>query len=144
MAIDLEKLVPGAGKPSYEELSVSLLDAAIELNRLERGEISSASTVSAVLTNLGLRDHQLASGDDLRQAVDPKTIDIYNRAVSQLTSKLALSINDLAEFIRKYSAYGERVDQRPKGELAEMRSFFLALHRELVEENYNRLEHARG
>jgi len=55
--IDLSKLAPVAEKPSYEELSVQLLDAAIELDRIARGEISESTTVGAVLANLGIRDH---------------------------------------------------------------------------------------
>lgn len=136
--IDLTNLSPVPEKPSYEQLSVQLLDAAIELSQIERGEISAGPTIGTVLSNLGLRDHTLATGDDLRKAVDPRTIDIYGRVVSQLTSHSTRNIHDLAAHIKQFSTF-DAFHHTPD-QLAAMRTFFLALHRELLAENYNRLD----
>lgn len=135
--IDQNNLTPAQHKPSYEELSVQLIDAAIELNRFERGEISQCNTVATALLNLGLRDRQFVTGDDLRKVVDPKTIDIYSRVVSQLTRESTRNINDLAAHVQKYSTFNG--SQSSPDERAAMKAFFLALHRELLAENYSRL-----
>ena len=138
--IDLTNLEPSPEPPSYEQLSVQLLDAAIELTRIEHGEIGKTVAVAAVLSNLGLRNHQVASGDALRKAIDPKTIDIYGRVVSQLTAGTTRNIDDLAAHIKKYSSFSGDISQSSHDELLHMKQFFLALHRELLAENYNRLE----
>ncbi len=138
MMIDLTNLTPAPRKMSYEGLSVQLLDAAIELNRLERGEISKCETVAAVLLNLGLRDSQFATGDDLRKVVDPKTIDIYSRVVPKLTTEKTDTINELAAHVRKYSIFKD--SESSSKEVAAIKAFFLALHREILAENYGRLD----
>jgi|GEM_PF-4211988 len=137
--IDLNNLAPRPEKPSYEALSRQLLNAAIDLNRIARGEISESPTVAAVLANLGLRDHQVRTADDLRQAVDPQTIDIYSRVVSQLSAEPTRSINDLAMYIQQYTEFGSNLAEGSHEQLSAMKDFFLALHRELLAENYNRL-----
>jgi hypothetical protein len=137
--IDLNNLAPMPEKPSKEALSVQLLDAAIDLNRIARGEISESPAVVAVLANLGLHDHQVRTGDDLRQAVDPQTIDIYSRVISQLVTEPTRSVNDLAMYIQKYSELGSNLGKRSGEQLSAMKDFFLALHRELLAEGYNRL-----
>jgi hypothetical protein len=136
--IDLNSLSPVPPKPSYEELSVQLLDAAIDLNRIERGEISESAKVGIVLSNLGLGDHLPATGEDLCKVVDPKTIDIYSRVVSQLTTEATRNINDLAAHIQKYVAPASS-HNCPKNVVA-MKEFFIALHRELLAESNTRLE----
>ena len=127
-----------AHAPSYEELAVQSLDAAIEIDRLQRGETINRAVIDSLADNLGLR-RDINTGDALSRLVDPRTVDIYNRTVFHLTKIHANTVDELAAQIRKYAdSFKRGVTAIAGDDLSSLREFCIALHRELLSETYDR------
>jgi hypothetical protein len=131
--------------PSYEELSVLSLDAAIELDQIRRGDsdiphLGEASTATGrLIDNLGFRSKSLGTVEAFQRLADPRTVDIYNRAVFHLTKIHTNTMEELASAVQKYIVtFVQNAGPRNSADLAQMRDFCLALHRELLAETYSR------
>ncbi len=125
--------------PSFEELSVQSLDAAIDLDRLRRGEDVDGGAINNLAMNLGFRGNPPWSADGFKRYTDPKTLDIYSRAVTHLTKVRLSTIGELAAKIREIAdAFTKDIKAVNPDDLQKMRDFCLALHRELLAETYDR------
>lgn len=136
--LDLQGLDMQQDRPSYEELSVLSLDAAIELDQLQRGEPSDTEVIRSLVYKLGLNP-LVGSVDALSRLVDPKTVDIYNRTISRLADNPLNTLDQLAERVRSYSeVFARDIGSADRADVEAMRDFCLALHRELLSDNYNK------
>ena len=137
--VNLEGFNADGRHPSYEELSQLTLDAAIELDRRQRGEKVDQEVIETLIENLGLRNETMESGEALRCMVDPRTVDVYNRALCHLTRTEISTIDELANKISSYiDAFKEDINSAEPKSIAAMRDFCLAIHRELLAETYER------
>lgn len=137
--VDLEGLNADARHPSYEELSQLTLDAAIELDRRQRGETVDQQVIDSLIEYLGLRSETMETGEALRCMVDPRTVDVYNRALHHLTRAKISTIDELADKIGSYlEAFSENLDTAKPESISAMRDFCLAIHRELLAETFDR------
>jgi len=124
---------------SFEELSVQSLDAAIELGRLQHGHDVEVGAIHSLAKNLGFDETTTWSADTIKRFVDPKTVDIYSRAVTHLGDAPPSTITELAAKIREIaSAFSRDVKVITGDDLKRMRDFCLALHRELLVESNER------
>ena len=125
--------------PSFEELSVLSLDAAIDLDRLQRGEAVDPGAIQNLATNLGFRANSAWSDDILKSHTDPRTVDLYSRAVMHLTNARISTVTELATKIRQVAdAFTRDIGIADPADLRKMRDFCLALHSELLAETYDR------
>ena len=130
--------IPSA-KPSFEELSVQSLDAAIDLDRLQRGENIDAQTINSLANSLGFREEHSWTADAFKRYTNPKTMDIYSRTVANLTKIQPSTIGELVAKIREIAeVFAKDVKAVDADDLQRMRDFCLALHRELLAETYDR------
>lgn len=136
--VNLESLGAKRDKTSYEGLSILSLDAAIELDRRRRESDGSLVAVNALAHNLKLND-DVGDAENLKRLVDPRTVDIYSRAVIQLTKKAAGTIEELAGQIRTYAdAFKRDPNDLNEQDIDSMQKFCLALHGELLAEIHSR------
>ena len=136
--VNLEGLSADGRHPSYEELSQLSLDAAIELDRRQRGVPVDEGIIESLIENLGLRTNCIGTGEALRSMVDPRTVDVYSRAVNHLTQSNIGTLDDLANKIRVYlDAFSQDLNTANPESITAMRDFCLAIHRELLTETYD-------
>ncbi len=128
-----------APSPTFEELSVQSLDAAIDLDRLQRGEAVDPGAIQSLAMNLGFRPNSAWSDDILKSHTDPRTVDLYSRAVTHLTNARVSTVAELAAKIQQVAnAFTKEIAAADPADLRKMRDFCLALHRELLAEAYGR------
>ncbi|MGH7008506.1 MAG: hypothetical protein ACRED7_08890 [Stellaceae bacterium] len=137
--VNLEHLSPQAPAPTLEKLAVLSLDAAIELDQLRSGRKFRKEAIDALIERIGLRADGAGSEHILQSLIDPATVNIYSRAVTQLTNVPASTINELAREVSKYvEKFNRDINSIGSDEIVTMRDFCLALHHELLAEIYDR------
>jgi hypothetical protein len=116
----------------YDELTVLSLDAAIELDRILGGEDADANVISRFIGAIQSNGIVCRQGT-ANYLADPRTADLYARALTSATGNSIGSIDQLNDAVLAVAAaYKDAGTLGWNKSLSALRDFCLALHSVLI------------
>jgi hypothetical protein len=122
---------------SLEGLSLLALEAAMDLDRFIDGTSAELQSIDALFSLLGQSgDNARVAGGSPRQLANPKTLDALNRAFRDTDVSVKTTDDIKARMSEYMKAFAQNRQARDVNALRLLKRFCIALHNELLADNY--------